>query len=275
MDANWIIPAFVIIATLMEHLDHQSDPRAQVPDSAIVTVAVVAAKYCANHHERAVQVMHGSGSVSGRISVARFNRRLHALSDWLAFIAVTVGERCTPGEVFVIDSLPVPVGRRARARRWRKVRGRAECGSCSTKKEKFCGWRLHLICPPHGVPVTFQLVPGGLHDLTPIHQLAFALPEGARLCGDTADNAADDEQTIQAETGVRLIAVRKATRAPHAWLLDALEVRAYRHTIETVTSQLEQMGVERLRARTNAGLELKVHASLIALVCTNFNEQSR
>jgi len=31
------------------------------------------------------------------------------------------------------------------------------------------------------------------------------------------------------------------------------------------------MGVERLHARTNAGLELKVHASLIALTCTNFN----
>lgn len=271
MDANWIIPAFVIIDTLMEYLDHQSDPRYQVPDSAIVTVAVVAAKYFANRHERAVQVMQGYGSLSGRISVSRFNRRLHALSDWLAFMAVTVGELFTQGEVFVIDSMPVPVCRRVWARRCRKVRGRAYCGSCSAKKEKFFGWRLHLICPPHGVPVTFQLVPGGFHDLTPIHQLAFALPEGTRLFGDKAYNAADDEQTIQAETGMRLIPVREANMAPHAWFLDELELREYRHTIETVTSQLEQMGVERLRARTNAGLELKVHASLIALVCTNFN----
>jgi hypothetical protein len=50
-----------------------------------------------------------------------------------------------------------------------------------------------------------------------------------------------------------------------------LELREYRHTIETVNSQLEKMGVERLHARTNIGFEVKVHASLIALACTNFN----
>ena len=37
------------------------------------------------------------------------------------------------------------------------------------------------------------------------------------------------------------------------------------------SSQLEKMGIERLDARTNAGFELKVHATLIALICTNMN----
>jgi len=62
---------------------------------------------------------------------------------------------------------------------------------------------------------------------------------------------------------------------PHAWLMDAIEVRAYRHTIETVNSQLEKMGAERLPRGANAGFELKVHATLIALICTNMNEQSK
>jgi hypothetical protein len=43
MDANWIITAFVVIDTVMEHLDHQRDVRAKVPDAEIVTIAVVAA----------------------------------------------------------------------------------------------------------------------------------------------------------------------------------------------------------------------------------------
>jgi hypothetical protein len=33
MDAYWIITAFVVIDTLMEHLGHRSDVRAKVPDS--------------------------------------------------------------------------------------------------------------------------------------------------------------------------------------------------------------------------------------------------
>ena len=50
MDAYWIITAFVVIDTLMERLGHRSDVRAQVPDSEILTIAVVAAKYFGNHH---------------------------------------------------------------------------------------------------------------------------------------------------------------------------------------------------------------------------------
>ena len=62
---------------------------------------------------------------------------------------------------------------------------------------------------------------------------------------------------------------RRATMRPHAWFMDDIELRAY--TIETVNSQLEKMGIERLYARTNAGFDLKVHATLIALICTNMN----
>jgi hypothetical protein len=123
MDATWIITAFVVIDTLMERLGHRSDVRAQVPDSEILTIAVVAAKYVGNHHERAVQIMHGCGYLSGRISVSRFNRRLHQLADWMVWIPDVLGEVFTTGDVFIIDSLPLPVCRRVRARRCRKARG--------------------------------------------------------------------------------------------------------------------------------------------------------
>jgi hypothetical protein len=89
--------------------------------------------------------------------------------------------------------------------------------------------------------------------------------------GDKASKSAADKASILAETGMRLVTVRRATMRPHAWCMDAIELRAYRHTIETVNSQLEKMGSERLYARTNTGFELKVYATLIALICTNTN----
>ncbi len=271
MDAIWIITVFVISDSVMEHLGHRSHRLAEVPDAEVITVAVVAAKYFQNHHERALTVLTQAGYLSGHLSPSRFNRRLHALADWLGFIAATLGEVFRQGEVFVLDSMPVPVCKRARARRCRKVRGRIYCGYCAAKKEKFFGWRLHLICTPTGVPVNFAILPGALHDLTPVHELTYGLPAGARVFGDKAFNSAEDEATILSETGVRLVPIRKANMQPHAWFLDELELREYRHTIETVNSQLEKMGVERLHARTNTGLELKVHASLIAVACTNLN----
>lgn len=270
MNATWIVTVFVIIDDVMEHLNHRSHPLANVPDAEVLTVAVVAAKYFQNHHERALSVLSQMGYLSGCISTSRFNRRVHALADWLDFSVATLGEVFTEGEVFIIDSMPVPACRRARARRCRTLRGRIYCGYCAAKKEKFFGWRLHLVCTPAGVPVRFSILPGSLHDLTPIHELTYGLSAGARVFGDKGYNSAADEATILDETGVRLIPIRKANMKPHAWFLDELELREYRHGIETVNSQLESMGIQRLHVRTNAGRELKVHAALLALVCTNF-----
>lgn len=186
----------------------------------MLTIAVVAAKYFQNHHARALAVMQATHYLSDVLSTSRFNCRLHALADWLAFVSETLGEVLTTGEVFVIDSLPLPVCKRARARRCGKVRGRLYCGYCAAKDEKFFGWRLHLICTPMGVPVRFTMLPGALHDLTPIHELTAALPVGARVFGDKGYNSAADEASILAETTIRLIPVRRKNMQPHAWFVD-------------------------------------------------------
>lgn len=268
MNDDFIVPVYVVIDETLRALDHRSHPLAQISDAEVLTVAVVAAKYFHNHHERALQVMQLGRYLSGALSASRFNRRLHALAAWFRLILDTLGELFAQGEVFLLDSMPVPTCRRARARRSRKLRGKAFCGYCAAKREQFFGWRLHLICTTAGVPVAFDLVPGGLHDLTPIHELTYGLPEDATVYADKAYNAADDEATILADTGVRLVPIRKANMRPNDWP-DKLALRAYRQRIETLYSQLEAMGLQRLHARTNPGLELKVHASLLAALVAN------
>jgi len=83
-------------------------------------------------------------------------------------------------------------------------------------------------------------------------------------------NSASDDASILAETGVRLVPIRKANIAPNTPAKRA-GLRTFRTTIETVNSQAEAMGAQRLRARTNAGFDLKVWASVLALICTNMN----
>ena len=90
MDAIWIITAFEITDSVMVQLEHHSHSLANVPDSEVITVAVVAAKYFQNHHERALAVLTQTHYLSGHLSTSRFNRRLHALADWLAFILETL-----------------------------------------------------------------------------------------------------------------------------------------------------------------------------------------
>ena len=270
MDDDFIVTAYVVLDKTMAALGHRDDVRAKASDAEVLTVAVVAAKYFQSHLARALQVMRLGRYLSGPLSVSRFDRRLHALRGWLALALDTLGALFATGEAFLIDSMPVPVCRRARAGRCRKVRGAAFCGYCAAKREKFFGWRLHLVCTTGGVPVAFDLLPGGLHDLTPIHELCHGLPGEVAVYGDKGYNAAADEATILAETGVRLVPIRRANMRPNDWE-DKLALRAYRKRIEALFSQLEAMGVQRLRVRTNPGLELKLHAALLAATIANAN----
>ena len=272
MNDALIVTIYVVIDETMQTLGHQSHSLAALSDAEVLTVAVVAAHAFGNHQRRALDMLYYRGYLTTRLSPSRFNRRLHALAAWLSLLGQTVGTCVVQAQAaicdFVIDSLPVPVCRRVRARRCGKVRGRVYCGYCAAKQEKFFGWRLHLVCTTNGVPVACVLLPASYHDLTPIHELLYELPPGAYVYADKAYNSADDEATILADTGVHLVPLRKDNMVPNTWA-EGLGLRAFRKTIETVNSQFEAMGLQRLRARTNAGFEIKVQASVLALACAN------
>lgn len=265
MDASFIVTVFVVFDDLSQTFLPAVKYRPKMTPAEIMTVAVVAARYFNNNLERALLLMCQTGYLPQArcLSVSRFNRQLHRYGDFLDFCLQALLEVATEGEAFVIDSLPAPTCKRARARRCRKVRGREYCGYCAAKREKFFGWRLHLICTPAGVPVAFELLPAAFHDLTPIYELSVDLPADAALYGDKAYNCAPVEDLLAAD-GLRLVPIRRANMRQHAWA-DEYDLRLYRKSIETVNSQLESMGLQHLRARTNEGFEIKVYASLIAL----------
>jgi hypothetical protein len=268
MNDTLIVTIFVTLDDLLRALGHRTDCRARASDSEVLTVAVIAACQLQNHHERALCTLRALGYLSGPLSLSRFNRRLHRLAHWLAILLDLVSESFAGGTVFIIDSLPLPVCRRARAWRCRKVRGALYCGYCAAKEEKFFGWRLHLVVTPAGIPVAFDLLPASLHDLTPVHDLTQRLPSGVTLYGDKAYNSAEDEAWIAGETGIRLIPRRRGNMNANTQEEQA-GLRRYRGRVETVNSQLAAWGVQRLHARTHEGWVVKVLASLFALLCVN------
>jgi len=222
---------------LMKHLEHRSDVWAHVPDSEILTIAVVAAGYVGHHHERAAPMMREFGYLSGRIGVSRFHRRLHRLADRMAWIPANVGgaspratgssSRASPCRSAVVCAPGAFRRRRARMLRG----GRGETGEGL--------WTACASGPPPAASAygRVQMRPAGVHDLTPVHEPAYVLPAGARRLGDNADNSAADATGIPAETRVRLVPVRRATMRPHAWCMDAIEVRAHRRGIEMTNGQ--------------------------------------
>lgn len=57
MNDTYIVTAYSVIDDLLRACAYQDDLRATISAAEILTVAVVAAKYFQNHHERALCVL--------------------------------------------------------------------------------------------------------------------------------------------------------------------------------------------------------------------------
>jgi hypothetical protein len=186
MNDTLIGTVYGVLDDLLRAMGHRTDCRAQTSDSEVLTVGVIAACQFANHHERALCILRGMGYLSGPLSLSRFNRRFHALAHRLSDAVDLLAATFATGEVFVIDSVPLPVCRRARAWRCTKVRGAAYGGYCAAKGEKFFGWRLHLVVTPDRIPVSFR-VPSGWHAAR-----LFPRPDAAARVDGAAAERGDD-----------------------------------------------------------------------------------
>ena len=173
------------------------------------------------------------------------------------------------GEIFIIDTLAIPVCKRARARRCRKLHGRDFYGYCASKDEHCFGWQLHLVCDAHGIPVSFDLLPARWDELNPLQHLLAPLPEGSQVVADKGSISDRDQQLAYIYGDIRLIPKQRRNMAGNT-PEDARLIGEFRPAIETLFSQLEKMGVQRLHARTNDGIAVKILASLLAVTFSNW-----
>ena len=115
MNEAIIVTGYVVIDDVLKGLGQQSHVLAKMSDAEVLWVAIVAALYFQNHHERALFVLCKMGYLGRGLSISRFNRRLHQLARWLPGILAILSSLFQADEVFVVDSLPVPVCKRVRA----------------------------------------------------------------------------------------------------------------------------------------------------------------
>ena len=104
--------------------------------------------------------------------------------------------------------MPLPVCKSARASRNKKVKGTIYYGHCAAKKEKFFGFRLHLIVDPDGIPVSFVVYPASYHDIRPMYEITYRVPKNSIILGDKAYNCEFLEKSIL-ELGIILMPTRR------------------------------------------------------------------
>jgi hypothetical protein len=271
MNAIYIITTYVVLDDTLRALRLRDHHHATLSTAEILTVAVIAARYFRNNHERALFVLHATGWV-GRMSASRFNRRLHQALDTLHTLLEVLRDQRLDATFYVIDTMPLPACHKSRAPHCRKLpRLKGYLGRCAAKGEWFCGWRLHWLVDRRGFPIAWDMLPAVWHELTPLHELLAPLPAGSIVLGDGAYISRQDA-ALALQAGIRLVAQHHARMSPNS-PLEQRWLATYRNVIETAHAQLQRMGVQQLHARTALGFGIKVYASILALMIPHFIRQ--
>jgi hypothetical protein len=262
-----IITIYVIIDTLCKNFLKTPAQKQKLTDGEVITIALCSAIFFNSNHDKALVWLRIAGYFPAMLSLSRFNRRIHHLKEFIEFCCESVREILARGDLYIEDSMPLPVCKRVRACRNKKVQGQEYCGYCAAKKEKFFGFRLHLIVDTEGIPVSFAVIPGAYHDLTCVYEISASLPENSKVIGDKAFNCKADEKALK-ELGTTLMPIRRKNMKKQ-WSVfeERFIIREHREQIETSFSILSDvMGLNGLKATTRSGFLLKAYTAVLDLI---------
>ena len=173
-------------------------------------------------------------------------------------------------DTWVIDSTPVECGRSRPTVERSDLAGWASYGYCASDSRFFWGLRLHLVCTPTGLPITFALADPKV-DEREVARFLFEtepalLRPGQRVLADKGYRSKEFE-TFLAEHGVTLI--RPAHKRDRGRVTSPL-LKPLRQLIESVNATLKtQLDLERHGGRTPGGVLTRVLQRLLALTAAS------
>jgi hypothetical protein len=169
-------------------------------------------------------------------------------------------------DTWVLDSTPVECGRSRPTALRSELAGWASYGYCASHSRFFWGLRLHLVCTPVGLPITFALADPKLDEREVARHLFEAEPAllrpGQTILADKGYRSREFE-TFLAEHDVTLL--RPAHKSDRAKSTSPL-LKPLRQLIESVNATLKtQLDLERHGGRTPGGVTTRVLQRLLAL----------
>jgi hypothetical protein len=179
--------------------------------------------------------------------------------------------------VWLVDSTPVECARSRPAALRSQLAGTAGYGWCRSHSRWFWGLRLHLVCTPAGLPVTWALAPPGVDERQVLmamldhDQPLLAARPGLLLLADKGYISAELDDYLHAR-GADLLrpSLRHRTPRPGQALLAPI-----RQLIESVYDTLKgQLDLELHGGRTITGVATRVAQRLLALTAAIWHNRT-
>lgn len=165
----------------------------------------------------------------------------------------------------IVDSFPLTISKFGRAFFSKLFKGIASYGYCASKKEKYFGFKVHVVTDLNGNPYDYVLTSANVDDREAVFELA-DLVEIDILFGDKGyvGNFAED---LRQEKGVKLYALKRSNCKNPLPKEFRNQISHLRRRIESTFNQLnEHFDIERVRSKSLLGLQTSLE---IKFLCFN------
>jgi hypothetical protein len=199
-----------------------------------------------------------------------YNKRLRAALPLLKSAMRELATDCDfwHDDVWIIDSTPVECARSIATRRRSALAGWASYGHCSAHNRFFWGLRLHLVCTPHGLPITWALAGAKLDEREVMTAIFDREPQllthrpGQTIIADRGYTSICFEADLAARgTSLLMPAYRNRRPRPGAHL-----TKPVRQLIEAVNgTRKAQLDLERHGGRTLDAVAARIAQRILAL----------
>jgi len=199
---------------------------------------------------------------------AGYNKRLRRAAGLIRALIRMLGAdtSCWTDDTWLIDSTPVECGRSRPTAKRSELAGWAGYGYCASHSRYFWGLRLHLVCTPAGLPVTFALTSPKIDEREVARDLFETEPAllraGQTLIADKG-YASREFETFLNERDVRLLRPAFKNEQPRS---GARLLKPLRQIIESINDTLKgQLDLEQHGGRTPDGVATRVLQRILAL----------
>ena len=266
MEETNAIAIFFVCDEVLKALDFKDDPQVVMSDAEVMTFAILAASLHAGNHRQARWSCKIAGYFAKILSKSRLNRRCRRIpmEVWLAIfhaIRIIFG----PEKEYAVDSFPVPCCQKSRIDKRKLFCDRKHLGFMASKKQYFCGIRVHMLVTISGIPVECRFAPGAESDLNVLWKMNLDLPLKAKLYADGAYNCFELEDLLREDEQIYLLAKRgKGTKNRRRTTEEEKQISSKRQIVETAFSCITALLPRSLIVRTEDGFRLRVMCAILA-----------
>lgn len=203
------------------------------------------------------------------VHITNYNKRRKRLTACTEQVNKLIANELNEGEdVFMVDSIPVPVCKLAREQQFKICKHDFDTapdkGYSAVYKQYYIGYKLHLTIGMNGVYQGMELTKASVHDVHYLNEVKHSGLKSALLLGDKGYISAEWQLDLFTSVNIELQTPKRANQQGYKpW---PSVYKSTRKRIEVVFAQLcDQMMLKRNYAKTFDGLRTRIMAKVAAV----------